>query len=378
VHRVWIPKSDGSKRGLGIPNVIDRIVQQAVLQKMSPHYEEKFHDSSHGFRPRRSCHTAIEESVQYLKDGAEWVVDIDFEKFFDTVNHDRLMARLGQRIEDKRILKLIRQMLNANVVMPDGVVVRNEEGTPQGGPLSPLLANIVLDELDWELERRGLNFVRYADDCNIYVGSERAGKRIMESIKAFAEKKLRLKVNVSKSAVAKPEDRHFLGFRLQHNADGGVDILISKRSRTRISEKIRELTPSNYGRGMRTCIKELNQYLVGWFGFFRIVTDTKCDRWHYFDAHIRRRLRALQIRQWGTKRVITRNLIKMGVKRNRAFANVYGSKTGRWRLSHSKAMETALSVNHFVKLGLINLVGKWNDFIQSSTRKMVQLAFNLG
>ena len=249
VRRVWIPKSGGGERGLGIPNVVDRVVQQAVHQVLSPHFEPTFHDGSHGFRPGRSCHTAIAAARQHLLDGAEYVVDLDLEKFFDRVNHDRLMARLAARIDDKGVLKLIRRMLTAGVVMPDGVVVTTTEGTPQGGPLSPLLSNIVLDELDWELDQRGLAFVRYADDCNIYVASERAAHRVMAGVVRFIESRLRLKVNAAKSAVAKPEERHFLGFRLRHGVDGDVEVLLSKRSLDRLDEKIRELTPRNWGHG---------------------------------------------------------------------------------------------------------------------------------
>ena len=202
IRRVWIPKA-GGQRGLGIPNVVDRIVQQAVHQVLSPHYEPTFHESSHGFRPGRSCHTAIAEAQEYLEEGYEWVVDLDLEKFFDRVHHQRLLARLGQKVEDRRLLDLIHRMLKAKVVMPDGVVVATEEGVPQGGPLSPLLSNVVLDELDRELEQRGHRFVRYADDCNIYVRSERSGQRVMASIVRFIERRLRLKVNQDKSAVAR-------------------------------------------------------------------------------------------------------------------------------------------------------------------------------
>lgn len=215
IRRVWISKSGGGERGLGIPNVIDRVVQEAVRQVLEPLYEPTFHKSSHGFRPGKSCHTAIVEAKEHLGEGFEWVVDLDLEKFFDRVHHQRLMSQLEQRVSDRRVLKLIYAMLKVSVVMPDGVCVNTDEGVPQGGPLSPLLSNIVLDELDQELEERGHRFVRYADDCNIYVRSERAGERVMASVVSFIERRLRLKVNAAKSAVARPEERHFVGFRLR-------------------------------------------------------------------------------------------------------------------------------------------------------------------
>ena len=270
IRRVWIPKAGGGQRGLGIPNVVDRVVQEAVRQVLEPLYEPTFHASSHGFRPERSCHTAIAEARQHLDEGYEWVVDLDLEKFFDRVHHQRLMARLAQRVEDKRLLVLMGRMLRAKVVLPDGVVVSTEEGVPQGGPLSPLLSNIVLDELDSELEKRGHRFVRYADDCNVYVRSERAGQRVMASVVSFIERRLRLKVNANKSAVARPEERHFVGFRLwREPRDGEVEVLLSTRSKARIDERIRELIPKRWGRSLRACIEDLNRYSARLAGLLR-------------------------------------------------------------------------------------------------------------
>jgi RNA-directed DNA polymerase len=317
IRRVWIPKAGGGQRGLGIPNVIDRLVQQAVHQVLSPHFEPSFHEGSHGFRPGRSCHTAIAEAQRHMRDGHHWVVDIDLEKFFDRVHHQRLLARLATRITDPRLLRLIRQMLQAKVVMPDGVVVNNEEGTPQGGPLSPLLSNIVLDELDQELSRRGHRFVRYADDCNIYVRSERAGQRVMTSIRRFIEGRLRLKVNADKSAVARPEERHFVGFRLRWNPDDeDVEVLLSARSRERAAKKIKELTPRIWGNSLAQCIARVNGYLRGWIEFFRICTYAELRTLQGFDAHIRRRLRAILLKQWGScsLRLIIRHLLRLGMR----------------------------------------------------------------
>ena len=377
VRRVWIPKSDGGKRGLGIPNVVDRVVQQAVHQVLGPHFESTFHNGSHGFRPNRSCHTAIARAREILLEGAEYVVDLDLEKFFDRVNHDRLMARLAARIDDKGVLKLIRRMLTAGVVMPDGVVVTTTEGTPQGGPLSPLLSNIVLDELDWELDRRGLAFVRYADDCNIYVGSERAAHRVMAGVVQFIEDRLRLKVNATKSAVAKPEDRHFLGFRLRHGVDGGVDVLLSKRSLDRIDAKIRELTPRNWGQGIEACIKRLNRFFVGWIGFFGIVTEKGRYELHERDAHARRRLRALQVRQWGYRRHIYRHLRRLGVKASTASRAVWKGNPSTWKLSKSPAVQLALPNKRFARLGLFNLVEAWMRRHQADIARGAQLQLPL-
>jgi group II intron reverse transcriptase/maturase len=363
-RRVWIPKPGGKgERGLGIPNVIDRIVQQAVQQVLSPHYEPTFHGSSHGFRPGRSCHTAIEEAKSYLDDGYEWVVDMDLSKFFDRIHHQRLEARLEQRITDRRILRLIHRMLKAKVVMPDGVVVSTEEGAPQGGPLSPLLSNIVLDELDWELNRRGHRFVRYADDCNIYVRSERAGKRAKESISRFIVKRLRLKVNEEKSAVAKPEERHFVGFRLRRDPGSGeVEVKLSERSRKRIDAKIRELTPRTWGNSPKSCIQGLNRYLIGWIGFFRICTQDELQTLGTLDAHIRRRLRAIILKQWKRKRTIAKRLIKRGIRWKTAWGNVYRGRRSWWKLSHTPAVDRALPNAYFADQGLVFLTKKWEEY----------------
>jgi RNA-directed DNA polymerase len=360
IRRVWIPKSDGGQRGLGIPDVIDRLVQQAVYQVLGPHYDPTFHPRSHGFRPGRSCHTAIAAGVKDLEDGYTWVVDLDLEKFFDQVHHQRLIARLEQRVKDRRVIQLIRRMLKAKVVMPDGVVVSTEEGTPQGGPLSPLLSNIVLDELDWELDRRGHRFVRYADDCNVYVKTKQSGQRVMASLSRFIEKRLRLKVNADKSAVARPAQRHFLGFRLRLKPGAEkAEVLLSKRSKDRIDEKVRQLTPRNWGQSVEDCIQRLNRYLKGWMGFFWICTDREEGTFHHLDAHIRRRLRAIVLKQWGRKRSIARRLIKRGVRRDIAMRAVYGGRKSLWRLSQTKAVHQGLGNIHFAKRGLVSLKQQW-------------------
>src|SRR5262249_46087160 len=240
--RVWVPKPGGGQRGLGIPNVIDRWVQQAVLQVLQPIFEPTFHASSHGFRPGRGAQTAIEEAKKYFAEGFSITVDIDLSKFFDRVHHQRLLNRLGQQVSDGRILKLVHRMLKAKVVLPDGARINPEEGPPQGGPLSPLLSNVVLDELDWELSRRGLRFVRYADDFSVFVGSERAGKRVMESIRKFIERRLRLVVNEEKSSISRPNDLTFLGFQLGKTPAGKITVGLSKRTEERLEARIRELT----------------------------------------------------------------------------------------------------------------------------------------
>lgn len=359
IRRVWIPKGGGGQRGLGIPDVVDRMVQEAVRAVLEPLYEPTFHEGSHGFRPGRSCHTAIKRALQHVEDGCEWVVDIDLEKFFDKVNHQRLMARLAQRVGNHDLLVLIGRMLKARVVLPNGVVEHVEEGVPQGGPLSPLLSNIVLDELDNELARRGLRFVRYADDCNIYVRSERAGQRVMESVSRFIEGRLRLKVNRVKSAVARPSERHFVGFRLEPNLDEEVEVLLSKRSKERIDAKIRELTPRTWGQSLRDCITGLNTYLAGWFAFFGVCTAGVVSTLQGLDAHIRRRLRVIQLAHWKTKRTRVRRLIQLGAKTKTAWRNVCGGRRSLWALSHCPSVDRGLRNAYFAERGLVSLEGLW-------------------
>jgi RNA-directed DNA polymerase len=255
IRRVWIPKPGGGQRGLGIPNVVDRWVQQAVLQILEPIFEPTFHPSSHGFRPNRGAHTAIAEAKEHLKEGYRVVVDLDLSKFFDRVHHQRLLNRLKQRVHDSRILDVVKRMLTAKVVMPDGTKVATIQGTPQGGPLSPLLSNIVLDEWDQELGRRGLRFVRYADDCNIFVRSERAGQRVMESTRRFLESKLRLQINEEKSSVTFPWNVHFLGFRFSIGDGNHVKVKLSTKTQARLSTKIRELTPRSWGQSLKPASK---------------------------------------------------------------------------------------------------------------------------
>ncbi|MEK7878300.1 MAG: group II intron reverse transcriptase/maturase, partial [candidate division NC10 bacterium] len=342
IRRVWIPKSGGGQRGLGIPNVVDRVVQEAVRLVLEPVYEPTFHPSSHGFRPGRGCQTAIAEARGYVREGRHWVVDLDLEKFFDRVHHQRLLARLAQRVEDKRLLALIGHMLKAEVVMPDGVKVSTEEGVPQGGPLSPLLSNVVLSELDGELARRGHRFVRYADDCNVYVRSEQAGQRVMASLTSFITRRLRLRVNIDKSAVARPETRHFLGYRLSPQGEGLPEVLLSERSEKRLRERIREMTPRSVGQSLGAVIERINSYLSGWMGHFRVCTPGIARVVRAADAHIRRRLRAILLKQWKRKRTIARRLIRLGVASRTAWRRVYEGRKSLWALSHDSAVDRGL------------------------------------
>ena len=349
VRRVEIPKPDGGVRQLGIPTVLDRMVQQAVMQVLQGRWDAEFSEHSHGFRPGRSAHQAVAKAQKYVAEGRRWVVDLDLEKFFDRVNHDKLMAAVARRIGDKRMLKLIRAFLTAGV-MENGLVGPVEEGTPQGGPLSPLLSNLVLDELDRELERRGHCFVRYADDSNIYVRSRRAGERVKQSISSFITRRLKLKVNEQKSAVARPADRKFLGFSLTRARE--PKRRIAAKSLLRFKRKVRELTGRTRGISIEQMTKELADYLRGWKGYFGFAeTPSVLER---LDQWIRQRLRSVIWKQWKRGRRRFARLRQMGVWGDLA-ALTAGSSHGPWRIANSPAMKYAFPNAYFAALGLPKL-----------------------
>src|SRR6266699_3646451 len=350
VRRVEIAKPDGGMRKLGIPTVLDRFIQQAVMQVLQGRWDRTFSEQSHGFRPQRSAHQAVAKAQQYIAEGNRWVVDLDLEKFFDRVNHDKLMAAIARRVSDKRMLKLIRAFLESGV-MENGLVSGVEEGTPQGGPLSPLLSNLVLDELDRELELRKHRFVRYADDCNIYVRSERAGQRVMKSITQFITQKLKLKVNESKSAVARPQERKFLGFSFTDGPE--IKRAIAPKSLARFKRRVREITRRAKGVSIETTIEELAPYMRGWrsyFGFCETPTVLL-----YLTRWVRLRLRAALWRQWKTPRRRRAALLKLGVS-PRLARNTASSGRGPWPLARTKALTVGLSNAYFKSLGLPTLV----------------------
>jgi RNA-directed DNA polymerase len=350
VKRVEIPKPDGGVRKLGIPTVLDRFIQQAVMQVLQGKWDRTFSDHSYGFRPGRSAHQAVEAAQQYIAEGCRWCVDLDLEKFFDRVSHDKLMARIEARVSDRRMLKLIRTFLKAGV-MEGGLVSPVDEGTPQGGPLSPLLSNIVLDELDRELERRGLRFVRYADDCNVYVRSRRAGERVMASLRRFITTKLKLKVNEQKSAVARPWERKFLG--LSFTANREPKRRLAPKTVIRFKEKVREVTRRTRGVNVEKMAEELSRYLRGWIGYFgQCQTPSVLQG---LEEWIRRRLRSVIWKQWKRGSVRFAELRKRGVNKDLA-AKTAGSAHGPWRLANSPALAIALPNAYFDSLGIPRLI----------------------
>jgi RNA-directed DNA polymerase len=349
VKRVEIPKPEGGVRKLGIPTVLDRFIQQMVMQVLQRKWDRTFSNHSYGFRPGRSAHQAVEAAQKYIAEGYRWVVDLDLEKFFDRVNHDKLMAKMAERVSDKRLLKLIRAFLRAGV-MEGGLVSPVDEGTPQGGPLSPLLSNIVLDEFDRELERRGLRYARYADDSNIYVRSRRAGERVMESITRFITTKLKLKVNDEKSAVARPWARKFLGFSFTNGRE--PKRRIAPKAIGRFKERVRELTRRNKGISMERMAEKLVSYLRGWIGYFG-----KCQTPSVLEGlsqWIRRRLRSAIWRQWRLGSTKFARLRYLGVGKDLA-AQTAGSAHGPWRIADSPALHIALPNAYFDSLGIPRL-----------------------
>ncbi len=348
VRREEIPKTGGGVRLLGIPTVLDRVIQQAVAQVLTQIWDHTFSEYSFGFRPNRSQHDAVRQYREYVRSGLRYVVDIDLSKFFDRVNHDRLMARLAIRIKDKRVLKLIRSFLTSGVMI-GGLEQPTKEGTPQGGPLSPLLSNIVLDELDKELDKRGLCFVRYADDCVIFVGSKRAGSRVMGSISRFVEKKLRLKVNREKSAVGRPWERKYLGFCVT-NSRTNPKIRIHWKTIKRFKERVREITARRRGRSRSQVIGELMGFMNGWWNYFGITESF--NRLRPLAHWIRRRLRALIWKHWKNRRTRVRELLKRGVSRDYALTTGCARK-GPWRMSIVKWVHIALPDAYFTSLGLL-------------------------
>jgi RNA-directed DNA polymerase len=350
VRRVEIPKPDGGVRKLGIPTVLDRFIQQAVMQVLQRRWDRTFSDHSYGFRPGRSAHQAVAQAQQYIAQGHGWCVDLDLEKFFDRVNHDKLMGQIAKRIEDKRLRKLIRAFLNAGV-MENGLVSSSVEGTPQGGPLSPLLSNLVLDELDRELERRGHRFVRYADDCNIYVRSERAGQRVMNSVTRFITQRLKLKVNETKSAVARPQQRKFLGFSFTDGPE--VKRTIAPKALEQFKRRIRDITRRAKSASIESTIEKLAPYLRGWRSYFGFCETPEVLV--YLTRWVRLRLRAALWRQWKTPRRRRAALLQLGV-RPRLASSTAGSGRGPWYLARAQALSIGLSNAYFNSLGLPTLV----------------------
>ena len=350
VRKVEIPKPQGGVRTLGIPTVLDRLIQQALNQVLQPLFDPEFSSSSYGFRPGRNAHQAVQAARGYVAEGKRWVVDLDLEKFFDRVNHDVLMARVARKVKDERVLKLIRRYLEAGL-MEGGITSMRTEGTPQGGPLSPLLSNILLDDLDRELERRGLSFCRYADDCNIYVGSRRAGERGMQAVTAFLDRRLKLKVNVSKSAVARPWERKFLGYSMTWHKK--PKLKIAEASRKRLAEKIRKMMREARGQSLQQAIERLNPVLRGWIAYFRL-TEVK-GVLEDLDGWIRRKLRSVLWRQWKRVHARAKNLMRAGIDEMRAWRSATNQR-GPWWNGGASHMNAAYPKSWFDRMGVVSLL----------------------
>jgi group II intron reverse transcriptase/maturase len=357
VRRVMIPKPSGGLRMLGVPAAVDRLICQALAQVLTPIFDPHFHPCSFGYRPGRSQHDAVEQARQFINDDAVWCADFDLDSFFDRVQHDALMARVARRVKDKRVLRLVRRYLEAGV-MEGGLVHASEEGTPQGSPLSPLLSNVMLDDLDWELERRGHRFVRYADDVRVYVASERAGQRVLESITRYVERRLKLKVSRQKSAVDLAKKRRLLGFRF-FGRDREVKVRIDPSARKRAKDRLRQLTSRRWGVSMERRIAEINRFTVGWTAYYALA-DTP-SVYEELDEWLRRRLRQVRWKEWKRPKTRRRNLRALGIPEQQA-REWAGSRKGYWRIAGSAPLQRALPNAYWANQGLKGFADPYRRF----------------